>query len=154
MKDQDMSVIASDDRQLTLIYNSQTSMGKQSLGYAESSGDKVHTIDISKTKIGDTAWVSIADGLGKPLHQMLDKDRSELPEVNASDFDTNDWLKLLNKNPDMLQHPIAIKGKKYMQLETPSEILKFFNADSAGLEQREQGRQSATKPDSEEENFV
>ncbi len=154
MKEQDKSVIASDSRQLTLIYNSQTSMGKQSLGYAESSGDKVHTIDISKTKIGDTAWVSIADGVGKPLHQLLDKDLSELPDVNASDFDTDDWLKLLNKNPGMLQHPIAIKGKKYMQLVTPSEILRFFNVDSAGLEKQEEGRQTTTRPDSEEEKFV
>lgn len=154
MKAKDMSVFASDGRQLTLIYNSRTSLGKQSLGYAESSGNKVHTIDISKTKIGDTAWVSIAEGLGKPLHKLLDKDLSELPEVDASVFDTNDWLKLLNKNPDMLQHPIAIKGKKYMQLVTPSEILKFFNADSAGLEKQEQGRQPTTKPEADEDNFV
>lgn len=154
MKTKGMSVFASDGRQLTLIYNSQTSLGKQSLGYAESSGHKVHTIDISKTKLGDTAWVSIAEGLGKPLHKLLDKDLPELPEVDTSVFDTDDWLKLLNKNPAMLQHPIAIKGKKYLQLVTPSEILQFFNADSAGLEKQEQGRQPRTKPGADEDDFV
>lgn len=149
-----MSVFASDGRQLTLIYNSRTSLGKQSLGYAESSGNKVHTIDISKTKIGDTAWVSIAEGLGKPLHKLLDKDLPELPDVDTSVFDTNDWLKLLNKNPDMLQHPIAIKGKKFRQLVTPSEILRFFDADSAGLEMRKPDRQPTTKPEEDEDKFV
>jgi arsenate reductase-like glutaredoxin family protein len=154
MKENGMGVLATNDRQLTLIYNSRASLGKQTLGYAESAGDKIHTIDIAKTKIGDTVWVSLADGLKKPLHELLAKDLAELPEVNSSDFDTNDWLKLLNKNPDMLQQPIAINGNKYMQVTTPSEVLKFFRVDSAGLEKNKLGEQPATKPESDEDTFV
>jgi arsenate reductase-like glutaredoxin family protein len=154
MKENGMSVLATDDRQLTLIYNSRASLGKQTVGYAESAGDKIFTIDVSKTKIGDTIWVSIAEGLKKPLHELLAKDLPELPEVNSSDFETNDWLKLLNKNPDMLQQPIAINGNKYMQITTPSEVLKFFKVDSAGLEKNKLGEEPATKPETDKDTFV
>lgn len=149
-----MSVLSSDERQLTLIYNSQTSLGKQTLGYVQSSGEKVHTIDISKTKLGDTAWVSIADALGKPLGELFMKKLPELPDVDTSDFGTEDWLKLLNKNPALLQQPIAINGQKYMQVITPSQTLKFFKVDSAGLKENQIEEPPTTKKQSDGDNFV
>lgn len=149
-----MSVLATNKRQFTLIYNSETSLGKQTLGYVESAGDKIHTVDISKTKLGDTAWVSIAEGLNKPLSELFAKDLPDLPDVNASDFSTNDWLKLLQKNPSLLQKPIAINGDAYMQVETPSKILRFFDADSAGLEHRKSGDSPQTQPDKDKDSFV
>lgn len=149
-----MSIVATNKRQLTLIYNSQTSLGKQTLGYVQGTDDRIQTIDISKTKLGDTAWVSIADGLKKPLHELFAKDLPELPEVNASEFDTDDWLKLLQKNPGFLQKPIAINGEKYMQVETPSEVLRFFDADSAGLEKKGIGTDPSAQPKSEKDKFI
>ncbi len=149
-----MSVLSSNDRQLTLIYNSRSSLGKQTLGYVQSSGEKVQTIDISKTKLGDTVWVSIAEALEKPLGDLFAKELPEVPNVDTSDFETGDWLKLLNNNPALLQHPIAINGKKYMQVKTPSEVLKFFQVDSAGLEKTKAGQSPTTRNQAEGDKFV
>jgi arsenate reductase-like glutaredoxin family protein len=154
MDDEDMSILATNKRQLTLVYNSQTSLGKQTLGYVQGADDRILTIDISKTKLGDTAWVSIADGLNKPLHELFAKDLPELPEVDASGFDTDDLLKLLQKNPGFLQKPIAINGDKYMQVQTPSEVMRFFDADTAGLEKKDLGTKPATQPDTEDDKFI
>jgi len=154
MKDDAMSVLANNKRQLTLIYNSQSSLGKQTLGYVESADDKIQAVDISKTKLGDTVWVSIADGLNKPLEALLDTDIPDVPDVKTSDFDTDDWLKLLKKNPALLQKPIAINGQKYLQITTPSEALKFFEVDSAGLKKNRLGQEPTISSRSGEDTFI
>jgi hypothetical protein len=41
-----------------------------------------------------------------------------------------------------------------MQVETPSEILRFFDADSAGLEKKNLGSDPSTQPNSEEDTFI
>lgn len=148
-----MSSIATDKRQLTLIYNSETRLGKQAYGYVQAADDRIRTVDISKDNLGDTVWVSVADGLKKPFDQILSKDHPDAPDVDHSNFDTDDWLKLLKKNPKMLQHPIAINGEDYMQLETPSHVLKFFDVDSAGLTHPPLGEQPPTEP-KDDEPFV
>lgn len=153
MKDS-MSVLATDDRQLILIYNGETSLGKQTLGYAEAAGDKVQTVDICKTKLGDTVWVSIADGLDMPLKSILDLDHPDAPDVKDADMSTDDWLKMLQHNPVLLQQPVAINGKKFMKVTTPSELLKFFDVDTAGLKQHPKGENPETKPSSEDDSFV
>ena len=49
---------------------------------------------------------------------------------------------------------MAINGNKYMQVTTPSDVLKFFKVDSAGLEKNKPGKQTATKPETGEETFI
>ncbi|TDQ31355.1 arsenate reductase family protein [Zeaxanthinibacter enoshimensis] len=146
----DMSVLATDKRQLTLIYNSETSLGKQTVGYVESSGDKIQMVDISKTSLGDTVWVSLAEGLNKPFGELLATDHPDAPEIDGGNFSTDDWLKLIKKNPVLLQQPIAVNGDNYMQVDTPSEILKFFDVDSAGLSKKPLGQQPNTDANDEE----
>ena len=46
-----MGVLARDDKQFTLIYSSQTRVGKHTLSYLQGIEDKVHTVDISKVKV-------------------------------------------------------------------------------------------------------
>ncbi len=146
MEEDDMSALATNDRQLTLIYSSTSSLGKQTLGYVQAAGNKIQTLDITKSSLGDTAWVDIAEGLNKPLGELLSGDQA--------DFDTNDWLKLLKKNPGLLEKPIAINGEKYLQVDTPSEVLKFFGVDSAGLEKRSLGKPPTTQSKSGEDTFI
>ncbi len=149
-----MGPLATNNRQLTLIYHSETRLGKQALGYAQGSKNKLQVIDISKTSLGDTAWVSIAEGLGKPLHELFAKDLPEGPRLQKADFDTNGWLKVLNNHPALLQRPIAINGEEYLQLETPSDVLKLFGADSAGLEKNPRGMDDGIQPGSDGDTFV
>lgn len=150
----DMGVLATNDRQLTLIYSSTSSLGKQTLGYVRAAGDKIQTVDVAKTALGNTAWVDIADGLNMSLGELLAGDHPDAISANKADFDTDDWLKLLKKNPDLLRKPIAINGKKYLQVDTPSEVLKFFGVDSAGLEKKSIGNPPTTQPKSDSDRFV
>ena len=133
-----MGVIAMDKKQITLYYSSKNSIGKQIHAYVEASGKKNLAIDISKTNVTGTQWAEIADGLNIPIRDLVAQDHPDFLETygeNKQDLDENDWLKILEKEPHLLKHPIAIDGENYIELESAASFKKFIEPDSAGLKE-------------------
>ena len=127
----EMGVIARDERQLTLIYSSNTRVG-------------THTL-----------WAEIADALGVGIGDLVDKRQMDIEVESTAEFDSNDWLKIIQNNDSVISKPIAIKGNRTKQIDNPPEIMEFFEVDSAGLEQ---SPSNDTPPDIERttgnENFI
>ena len=128
-------ILARNENQLTLIFSSNTRVGRHTLSYLTGINGKYLAIDLAKTKIGDTIWVEIADALGVKVGDLVDKRELDIDSQSTEDFGTNDWLKIIQKNDFVISRPIAIKGQRTMQIDNPTEILEFFEVDSAGLEQ-------------------
>lgn len=66
-----MGVVANNDRQFTYIFSATSSIGEQGQGYAESIGNQVQILDISKTDLGNTIWVELAEKLDKDLKSLF-----------------------------------------------------------------------------------
>ncbi len=130
-----MGAIARNDKQVTLIYSSNTRVGKRAIAYLNGIDKKFLDIDISKTKVSDTQWVEIADALGVKVGDLIDKKELDFGTETTADFGTNDWLKILQKNDKVLSYPILIKGNITRQIVSSTELLEFYGVDSAGLEQ-------------------
>jgi arsenate reductase-like glutaredoxin family protein len=147
-----MGVIAKDDDQATLFYNSETSLGKQTLGYVESSERDIRTIDISKTEVTGTQWAELADGINIPIGELVDQDHPEFKEAYGSEevnLDKHDWLRVLEKTPSVLAYPIAIQGKRYLAIKNPSDFTKFIEDDSAGIEKPYNKSEEDNEPESQ-----
>jgi arsenate reductase len=150
-----MGVLAKDEGQLTYIYSSESDLGRKVLGYVEGIDKKIRTVDISRDKLGDTVWTEISDLLGMPFGELLATDHPSAPEVVANgDFDTNGWLKILDKNPVLLQDPIAINGDRAELIRSRADILSFYGVDSAGLEQSPSSGDPDISSQTEGETFV
>lgn len=149
-----MGVLAKNSRQFTYIFSSTSSIGTQGRGYAESLGEEVLIIDISKTNLGDTIWVELAGKLGKNLEDLFSLEHPDSQEFKGTDMDADDWLKVLQKNPSVLLHPILVNGNNYLQATTPSEILEFYGVDSAGLEKNPIGEKDEIASTTEGQKFV
>ncbi|SHK05162.1 hypothetical protein SAMN04488513_11926 [Pseudozobellia thermophila] len=152
-----MNVLATDKNLLTLIYSSESHLGKQVLGYVQGVRSALRTVDVAKTRLGHTVWAGIAEGLDKDLGELFSPDAAETPDMGhdgSANFDTDDWLKLIDNNPALLQKPIAIKGEKFMQVTSRSEVLQFFGVDSAGLEKRNMGEAPTTSSTTADESFI
>lgn len=132
-----MGIIAKDENQITLYYNSKTSLGKQTLGYVESSEEDVLSIDISKTKVTGTQWAEIANNLNTGIENLIDQDHPDFNEAYSSDkvdFEEHDWLRILEKTPSVLANPIIIHGNRTLSIKNPSDFIKFIENDSAVIE--------------------
>ena len=147
-----MSILARNKRQLTYIYSSLSHLGKQVLGYVLGTKKKIEIIDIAKEKISDTVWIEIAENLNLPFEKIFKTE--QITNKNTDNFNTDDWLKMIKKNPTLLQKPIAINGDKFMLISHRSEILKLFGVDSAGLEKGFNHEPPTTSSTTKDENFI
>lgn len=132
----DMGVISTDKNKLSLYYNSESSIGKQCYAYVQSSDKKVLGIDITKTTVTPTQWTELADGLNIKVKDLLDTSHPDFKQKYGEDaiaMEPNDWLKILEKNPQLVQFPVLIFGEKYYQLKSGAEFKKYLEADSANI---------------------
>ena len=126
-----------DKKQITLYYSSENSLGKQINAYVESSEMDHLTIDISKTKVTGTQWAELADGLGQNISDFINQNHPDFKDKYGdihADMDSDGWLKVLNKNPSLLKHPILVKGDTFIELKSASDFKQYMEPDSAGLE--------------------
>ena len=134
---EDMGVISKNKRKITLYYNSENSIGKQCYGYVQASEKKVLGIDISKTKVTGTHWAELAEKLNINVKDLINTDHSDFSKIYGDEkpnLETNDWLKILEKNPKLVQFPILIFGENYYQLKSGADFKKYIEPSSARIE--------------------
>ncbi|WP_100614991.1 arsenate reductase family protein [Confluentibacter citreus] len=130
-----MGVLATDDKELIYIYSNQSNLGKKVLAYAQSSDKVLRAINIDKEKISDTIWLEIADMVNKPLAELFSPELTDSHGIdNALDYNTDDLLKIVNKNPSLLQYPIAINGKKAISIKDRYDFFKFYKKDGSNFD--------------------
>jgi arsenate reductase-like glutaredoxin family protein len=130
-----MISLATDPKQIILFYNSNQKSHRETLAYAESADKRLLSIDVSKDKVAGTAWTEIADALQLRASDLLHTDHSSYVQKYGEhhDIDCNGAIKTLQKDPDMLIFPIAIQGEKGIEIKLYSDMLKFFDADTAAI---------------------
>ncbi|WP_111310016.1 hypothetical protein [Confluentibacter sediminis] len=130
-----MGILAIDDKELIYIYSDQSDLGKKVLAYAQSSDKALRVINIEKESISDSIWLEIAEMVDKPLSELfslelLDDDKKD----NIPNYDTDDLLKIFKKNPSLLQHPIAINGKKAISINDRFDFFTFYKKDGSNFD--------------------
>ena len=136
--------LATNNRELIVIYSPESSIGKQALGYAKSSDATLKLINIAEAGLTGTQWSEVADLLGASIDELVSKDHPDVDNF-AKDATMSDdhWIKFIQNNPNAIQNPILIQGKRAKQITTPSQVMQFIDVDSAGLEKHNVG----DKPD-------
>lgn len=127
--------IATNERQLVLVYNSAIKNHREILAYAVSTGKQVHSIDLSKATIAATAWAEIADLLKWEVTNFIKADHATFIEKYGKDHNVNndDAIRFLQKDPEMLIFPIIIQGERAKEVKIYSEVKDFFGPDSAQI---------------------
>ena len=130
-----MSIISNHKNKITLLYNSETSLGKQTFAYAQNARMKVLAIDTAKTKITGTQWYEIILNLGLDFSELVNTKHPNFTNLFKEDIQLNqdDWLKVIEKHPQVITTPIFINDKVYKVITTPSQILQYLNPDSKGI---------------------
>lgn len=135
-----MGVISKEKRKITLYYHSNTSLGKQTYAYVESSTKHVLAIDIAKTVVTGTQWVEIADGLGIEMADLLNRNHPDfIKEYGGQNvnLETDGWISILKNNPHLLVCPIVIIGDNFIKLNSPSDFKRHLDSDSTGIKNTE-----------------
>ncbi|MEJ2585411.1 MAG: hypothetical protein P8Z38_10340 [Robiginitalea sp.] len=132
-----MGVLATNTRELKFYYNSASSIGKQALGYIQSSDKKVLAIDVTSSRVTGTQWMELADGLGIGVHELIDRTHPEFIKTYGRNLKVEtdrDWLAILEKSPQLLRYPIILNGENYCQIKELADVKIYLDSECTGLE--------------------
>lgn len=121
-----MGEIATSDRQITLYYHSKSNRAKQTLAYAKAEGLPIYEVDILKTPLTGTHIAELADRLGIEIKQLVNQEHPAYrSKFEYHEFSSEDWIKMIRHNPEIMKQPIALRGKLTILVETPTDIIKI-----------------------------
>jgi arsenate reductase len=121
-----MGEIATSNKQITLFYNSNSTRAKQTLAYAKAEGLPILEIDILKTKLTGTQIAELADRLKSEIKDLVNQEHPAYTQkFEHHDFSENDWIKMIQHNPEIMKQPIALRGDITILVETPTDIIKI-----------------------------
>lgn len=121
-----MGEIATSNRQITLFYSSNSIRAKQALAFAKAEGLAIQTIDILKTPLTGTQIAELANRLGLKIEDLINQEHpAYISKFEPHELSSEDWIKMIQHNPEIMKQPIALKGDNTVLVETPSDILKI-----------------------------
>jgi arsenate reductase len=121
-----MGEIATSNRQITLYFNTKSVRAKQTLAYAKAEGWAIQEIDIIRTTLTGTQIVELAEGLHLKLADLVNQEHpTYTSKFEHHNFSTNDWIKMMQKHPEIIKQPIALRGNRTILIETPTDIINI-----------------------------
>ena len=121
-----MGEIATSKRQITFYYSSKSMRAKQALAYAKAEGLPIEEIDLLKNKLTGTQILELAERLQLEVADLVNK---EIPAYKKHfeqySLSTDDWIKMIRYNPQIIKQPIALRGNKTILVKTPTDITKL-----------------------------
>lgn len=121
-----MSEIATSNWEIILFYNPLNISSKETLGYARNENLPIREVDITKEIFTGTQLEEIAERLKTNIEGLINKDYPGFKNLYGNaDFNDEGWIRTLQKHPEFIKEPIAIKGDQTLIVETPSLLSRF-----------------------------
>lgn len=138
IKKEKMTILAKNERQLILYYDGTSELGKKVRAHAEASGAQLLPIDITETKVAATEWTEVAELLNCKVSELIATDHPVFKQTYGEDnvnLDADDALKILEKNPETLVYPIAVRGQRAIRAKQSTDLRKLINPDTGDIPQ-------------------
>lgn len=119
--------LSKSDRQITLFFDPKSYKGKQTLAYAKAESLHILEIDVCKTPLTGKQLLELTDLINIPIDQLINQQHQSYEQLigKRKIFDSEDWIKILKEHPELMKCPIALRGKKAILIETPTDMLKL-----------------------------
>ncbi|AWX43211.1 hypothetical protein HME9304_00198 [Flagellimonas maritima] len=129
-----MGIIAKDDNQVNLYYNSNSINDKEANSYLKAFDEDLLAIDTANEMLPESHWAELIEGVDKPIKEIVDLDMLEsdqVEQINASDFSIEDWLTIIKNKPELIQGVIAIINGKFKHFNSPKSLISFVADNSS-----------------------
>lgn len=121
-----MGEIATSKRQITLYYNPESIIAEKTLAFATAQGLPILEIDIIKNPPTGTQLGELSDRLNLKIKDLVDLENELCKSLSEGhEFSSEDWIKMIRKNPEIMKQPIALCGDITVIVKIPTDILKL-----------------------------
>lgn len=112
--------------ELFLVYNPQTSIGKQTKAIACDICKHINEVDVLREKLSPTYWKEIVNMIGVHPDDLLDHSHEDYKsKVLANTFTMDGWLEVLVHGSHLIKYPIVIFNGHAVMCQTPTDIRKI-----------------------------
>ncbi|NNM94412.1 MAG: arsenate reductase (glutaredoxin) [Bacteroidia bacterium] len=112
---------------VTLYYNPRCSKCREALCLLEEKGIKPEIIEYLKTPPSEKELKEILHRLGlKPLDLIRTKEPLYAEKYKGHDYSDAEWIRIMCKNPVLIERPIAIEGNKAVVGRPAEKILTLL----------------------------
>ena len=113
-------------KEILIYYNPRSSSDRKTIAHAKGTGLKITTYHHAQAPSTTTSWKTILESLDMHPKELLNKaDPYYQNNIKGKEFDTEDWLNVIKKNPGLIKSPIAISGSKAILCITPTDIYRL-----------------------------
>lgn len=114
-------------QEVILYYNARSSRGKKTRAYAHSLSVHIKDLDFASAGLSKTAWREILVMADLRPKDLMNKAHPYYQEhIRGRDFDDEGWLDILQRCPEVIRAPIAIKGKRAVVCDNPTDIFRLL----------------------------
>lgn len=104
--------------QITIYYHPEINKHKKTIAHAKSIGD-VLAISFDQIPTANNIWMKVYQNLEKPA-AVFESDWYARQAFAENNFEN--WHKLVIKNPDKIESPIAIKGEEVIICHRQTQV--------------------------------
>ncbi|MEM6723269.1 MAG: glutaredoxin [Bacteroidota bacterium] len=112
--------------EIIIYYHRNSNMDKKTVAYAQSITRHVRSMPFDGSPATTTMWRSIIMKLGLHPKEMLNKAHPYYQEnIRGREFEDEDWLNVLARNPSLFKAAIAMKGKQAILCTNPTDVYRL-----------------------------
>lgn len=122
-------------RQINLYYHPDYELSRKCLAIAEANKAIILPIDISKTHVSQTDWSEMAEMLGLKVVDLINMKHAVITSNfgESPDIDDHNALKIIEKNPEVVDKPIAMRGNDIIRATHANDLMKLQSSDTGDI---------------------
>jgi len=119
-----------DNNEVMLYYDGNSSIGRKVRAYAYSLAPHIKDLDYGQAGLTGMLWREILSMLQTQPKEILNKSHPYYRQhIRGRDFDDEGWLNILLRNPEVIRAPIAIRGRRAVLCDNPTDIYKLMQEE-------------------------
>lgn len=113
-------------REIMIYYNPESDSDRKTIAHAQGISPHIKTYAHSKSPSTGTSWQMILRTLDLNPKELLNKAHPYYQEnIRGRDFDEEGWIMVIANNPDLIKAPIAVRGRRVVLCNSPTDIYKL-----------------------------
>ncbi|MFT5165632.1 MAG: arsenate reductase [Saprospiraceae bacterium] len=114
------------NREILIYYNPASSSDRKTVAHAQSVVTHVKTYAFGNTPSTTTSWQTILNALEMHPKEILNKANPYYQKhLRGKEFDEESWVNILKHNSNLIKAPIAIRGRRAILCNNPTDIYKL-----------------------------
>ncbi|MBK6731151.1 MAG: glutaredoxin [Bacteroidetes bacterium] len=121
------------NNEIIIYYNPEHQNAKKVLAYARDITPHIHEVEYTRSPVSNTIWRQLLAMLGDPDPKTLLNKAHPYYQQNlrGKEFNREDILNIINRNPEIIRSPIAVRGKVAVLCEQASDVLRLVKFQEA-----------------------